>query len=107
MDLYKAEIGGEAGGADVAAVLWPDGLGGRTHNLKGGWTRLVAVQLIQTKSVLLGPGPHQHGIGGPEASQPASAMLARNSLRPGVKLTWKYASQTGGLVHAQTGLVSQ
>ncbi len=34
-------------------------------------------------------------------------MLDLNSLRPGVKLTWKYASQTGGLVHAQAGPVSQ
>ncbi len=42
MNLFKAEIGGEAGqgslgGADVAAVLLPDGLGGRAFNLKGGW----------------------------------------------------------------------
>ncbi len=44
MDIFKAEIGGEApgpgslGGADVAEVLWPDGLGGlRARNLKGGW----------------------------------------------------------------------
>ena len=28
-------------------------------------------------------------------------MLAINNLQPGVKLTWKYTSQTGGLVHAQ------
>ncbi len=34
-------------------------------------------------------------------------MLALNSLWPGVKLTWKYASQTGGLVHAQEGQESQ
>ena len=44
MDLFKAEIGGEAQGpgslrgTDVAVVLQPDGLGGlRAGNLKGGW----------------------------------------------------------------------
>ncbi len=42
MDLFKAKIGDEAGpgslrGADVAAVLQPDGQGGRASNLKGGW----------------------------------------------------------------------
>jgi hypothetical protein len=34
-------------------------------------------------------------------------MLARSSILPGVKLTWTYASQTGGLLHAQAGQVSQ
>jgi hypothetical protein len=28
---------GSLGGADVEAVLRPDGQGGRAHNLKGGW----------------------------------------------------------------------
>ncbi len=42
MDLFKAEISGEAGqgslgGSDVAAVLLPDGQGGKASNLKGGW----------------------------------------------------------------------
>ncbi len=46
MDRFEAEIrvSGEAawgqgslGGADVAAVLQPDGPGGRASNLKGGW----------------------------------------------------------------------
>ena len=41
------------------------------------------------------------------ASLSEPVMLARRSLQPGVKLTWTYASQTGWLVHAQTGQVPQ
>ena len=41
------------------------------------------------------------------ANSQMPVMLALNSLQPGVKLTWKYASQTGGLVHTQAGPVSQ
>jgi hypothetical protein len=105
LDLFQAEIDGEAGpgpgpgslgGADVAAVLRPDEQGGRASNLKGGW---LLCRGHSAKRALLGQHSDPHRVGGPpdsEASQPASAMLARNSLRPGVKLTWKYASQTGG-----------
>ena len=51
--------------------------------------------------------PWPVAVAGQKARLPEQVMLARRSLRPGVKLTWTYASQTGWLVHAQTGQVSQ
>ena len=112
MDLFKAEIGGEAGlgGTDVslaaAIVLYIDGsyCSVTVYNYcsRPGW--LVAVDTDLAR--LAGPAQDRR-IGGPAARQPACRSQRLGCWpEPGVELTWKYASsvvpsQTGGLVHAQ------
>ena len=73
----------------------------------------VAVQLTPCRDRLSGPALAGYADRQARATSPAAhlleppVMLSRISLQPSVKLTWTYASQTGGLVHAKAGQVSQ
>ena len=106
MDLCEAEVCCESslGGADVAAHSCPTWIEKQSVTWK-----VAGCCWIDTDTDLTSlAGPAQDRlIGGPAARQPAyKSQWLRCWPKPGVKLTWKYASsvvpsQTGGLVHAQ------
>ncbi len=104
MDLCEAEVRGEAslGGADVAAHSC------QIEKQPATWkARVVGCCWIDTDLARLAGPAQDRRIGGPAARQPACRSQRLGCWpKPGVKLTWKYASsvvpnQTGGLVHAQ------
>jgi hypothetical protein len=108
MDLFKAKTGGGAGqglGQGLEAQMWRRTLARwRKSQLLERW--LVAVQLTSCHDRLTGTAPDSRIGGSPAASltEPVMFKLARRSLRPGVKLTWTYASQAGLSCTSRAGI---